>query len=247
MRRTILLTLLLVAACVFSAEAQDDFYSSRLDNYANTLKRSTVDLVDRTSDDLRRSSSNTRSAIEEAFLAHELDAATGLFQQMITDKRRASELRDAAALLTDLVRRAPGYGTNSNLWRNTQRSLDDINRELGNGTGGGGGGGGGNTDNRPVIGRVYWRGTVDDKIQLVIRGSQVETRVIGGQSYPEGTYSFTAALPTRNVSVEVNKTKGRGSARVIQQPSKSNDFTTIVEVSDSDGGAKEYQLDIYWR
>jgi hypothetical protein len=246
MKKLILLTLLLVSGFVLSAAAQEDFYSTRLDNYAQQLKRRSVDLVDRTSEDLRRTSSNSRSAIEEAFLAHQLDASVGLFQQMISDKRPASELRDGAALLTDLVRRAPGYGTNSNLWRNVQTSVNDINRELGGNTGGGNNGGG-NTDNRPVIGRVYWRGTVDDKIQLVIRDSQVETRVIGGQSYPEGTFSFTASLPNRNVTVEVNKTKGRGSARVIQQPSKSNDYTTIVEISDSDGGAKEYQLDIYWR
>ena len=244
MKKKILLTLLLVSGFVLSANAQDDFFSTRLDNYANDLKRNTVDLVDRTSDDMRRSSSNTRASIEEAFLAAQLDAATGLFQQMITDRRRATELRDASAILTDLVRRAPSYGTNSNLWRDVQTSVNNINREIG---GGGGGGGGGNTDNRQILGRVYWRGTVDDKIQLVIRGSQVETRVIAGRAYAEGTYSFTNSLPNRNVAVEVNKTKGRGSARVIQQPSKSNDYTTIVEISDSDGGAKEYQLDIYWR
>ncbi|MEP6900639.1 MAG: hypothetical protein ABJA66_02750 [Actinomycetota bacterium] len=243
MKISILLTLLLVSVFVLSAEAQEDFYSTRLDNFANQLKRSSVDLVDRTSSDLRRGSSNTRAVIEEAFLAHQFDASAGLFQQMISDKRPATELRDGAAILTDLARRAPSSGSNSNLWRNVQTSITDINRELGGTTGGGGG----NTDNRPVIGRVYWRGTVDDKIQLVIHGSQIETRTIAGRTYPDGTFSFTAALPTRNVAVEVSKTKGRGSAQVIQQPSKSNDFTTIIEISDSDGGAKEYLLDIYWR
>lgn len=245
MKNLIIFTLLLVSVFVLSANAQDDFYSTRLDNYANQLKRSTVDLVDRTSDDLRRSSSNTRSAIEEAFLAHQLDASTGLFQQMINDRRRGSELRDAAAILTDLARRAPSYGSNNILWRNIQSAINDINRELGGTTGGGGGGG--NTENRPIIGRVYWRGVVDDKIQLVIRDRQIETRTLAGRAYPDGTYSFTSSLPTRNVSVDVSKTKGRGSVRIVQQPSKSNDYTTIVEISDSDGGAKEYQLDIYWR
>ncbi len=242
MKKKILLTLFLMSGFVLSANAQDDFFSTRLDTYANDLKRNTVDLVDRTSDDMRRSASNTRASIEEAFLAAQLDAATGLFQQMITDRRRATELRDGAAILTDLVRRAPGFGPNSNLWRNVQTSVNNISRELG-----GTGGGGGNTDNRQILGRAYWRGTVDDKIQLVIRGNQIETRVLSGRTYAEGTYSFTNSLPSRNVSVEVNKTKGRGSARVIQQPSKSNEYTTIVEISDSDGGAKEYQLDIYWR
>jgi hypothetical protein len=242
MKKSILFTLFLVSVFALSAQAQADFYSTRLDNYANQLKRNSVDLVDRTSDDLRRSSSNTRSAIEEAFLAHQLDASVGLFQQMITDRRSGAEMRDAVAILNDLMRRAPSYGVNSNLWRNAQNSLNDINRELGGTTGGGG-----NTDNRPVVGRVYWRGTVDDKIQLVIRGGQIETRLISGNSYPDGTFSFTSSLPNRNISVDVNKTKGRGGVRVIQQPSKSNEYTAIVEISDSGSGAKEYQLDIYWR
>ncbi len=245
MKKSILFTLFLLSIFSLSAAAQEDFYSSRLDSYANQLKRNSVDLVDRTSDDLRRSASNTRAKLEEAFLAHQLDASAGLFQQMISDRRSGAEMRDAAAIINDLVRRAPSYGANSNLWRNAQNSLNDINRELG-GTNGGGNGGG-NTDNRPVIGRVYWRGTVDDKIQLVIRGGQIETRLLSGTSYPEGTFSFTSSLPNRNVSVDVNKTKGRGGVRVVQQPSKSNDFTTIVEISDSGSGAKEYQLDIYWR
>ena len=243
MKKSILFTLLLVAVFAFSVQAQEDFYSTRLDNYANQLKRSSVDLVDRTSNDLRRSSSNTRAAIEEAFLAHQLDASVGLFQQMITDRRSGAEMRDAVAIINDLMRRAPNYGANSYLWRNVQNSLNDINRELGGTTTGGGG----NADNRPVIGRVYWRGTVDDKIQLVIRGGQIETRLLSGTTYPEGTFSFTSSLPERNIQVDVNKTKGRGGVRVIQQPSKSNEYTAIVEISDNGSGAKEYQLDIYWR
>ncbi len=247
MKKSILFTLFLLSILALSAQAQEDFYSSRLDNYANQLKRSSVDLVDRTSNDLRRSSSNTRAAIEEAFLAHQLDASVGLFQQMITDRRSGAEMRDAVAIVSDLMRRAPNYGANSYLWRNAQNSLNDINRELGGTTTGGGNTGGGNTDNRPVIGRVYWRGTVDDKIQLVIRGNQIETRLVSGSNYPDGTFSFTSSLPERNLQVDVNKTKGRGGVRVIQQPSKSNEFTTIVEISDTGSGAKEYQLDIYWR
>ncbi|MBS1794255.1 MAG: hypothetical protein JSS81_10395 [Acidobacteria bacterium] len=248
MKKQILFALLSILIFAFAAEAQNDYYSSRLSNYADDLKRATVDLADRTSNDLRRGGSNSRSTIEEAFLAAQMDSSAGLFQQMVGDRRSASELRDAAALLNDLARRAPSYGSNSYGWRNVQKALTDINRELGNSGGGNGNGNGnGNGDNRPVIGRVYWRGTVDDKIQLVIRGGQIETRVISGTPYPDGTYSFTANLPNRNVTVDVNKTKGRGSVRVVQQPSKSNEYTTIVEVYDDGGGAKEYQLDIFWR
>ncbi len=235
------LFLFIIAIFGSAAFAQDDFSSSRLDNLSNRLKRDTVDLAERSSEDLRRSSSLSRTAIEEAFLAAQIDASVGIFQDMVRDKRRAAELRDAAALLSDLARRAPAFGNNSSLWRNVQTSINDINRELGSG------GGGGGFDDRPVIGRVYWRGMVDDKVQLVIRGNNVESRTISGQSYPDGTFSFTAVLPNREVNVGVTKTRGRGNVRVVQQPTAANNYTAVIEIVDSGGGAREYQLDIFWR
>jgi hypothetical protein len=246
MKRLFTTALLTIAVLAMQARAQDDFSSTRLDNAAGRLKRSTVDLVDRTSEDLRRSASNTRGDLEAAFLAHQLDAGAGLFRQLVQDKRRAAELRDAAVILTELARRAPANGPNGSLWRSAQTALNDISRELGDNNGGGGDGDG-KTENRPVSGRVYWRGTVDDRVRLVIRERQIETQILGGRPFPDGTFSFTAALPTRTVTVEVNKTKGRGTVRVVQQPTRANDYTAVVEIADNDGGAKEYQLDIYWR
>lgn len=248
MKKTILFAVFSIFALSLSVFAQDEerFSSSRLDNAATQLKRATVDLVDRTSERLNGRNSATRAEIEEAFLAAQLDSGAGLFQQMTRANRRAVELRDAAAILTDLTRRAPGYGSNSFLWRDAQTALTDINRELG--TSGGGNGGGQNPpDNRPIIGRLYWRGMVDDKVQLVIRGGNVEHRTLSGRQSADGTFSFTSSLPERKVDVGVDKKKGRGSARVIQQPAKANDFTTVIEIADTDGGAKEYQLEIYWR
>jgi hypothetical protein len=233
----------LLALFVVPVAAQDDFSSSRLDSIVTRLKRETVDLSERTSDDLRRSSSAPRALIEEVFLASQLDASAGVLQDMVRDRRRASELRDAAAILSEMVRRAPSFGNNAALWRSVQNSVADVNRELGSGGGTGGGGG----DDRPVIGRVYWRGMVDDRIQIVIRGNKVETRTISGRAMPEGTFSFTSALPGRPVAVGVTRTRGRGSVRVLQQPSAANDFTAIVEVYDDGGGARDYQLDIFWR
>ena len=96
-------------------------------------------------------------------------------------------------------------------------------------------------------GRVFWRGTVDDKVQLVIRADTVEEHTVSGQENPDGVFSFTMPLPNSPVTVDVNKKKGRGKARVIQQPSSENDFAAIVEIYDDGGGAREYQLDIFWK
>lgn len=251
MKNSILFTLLFVFAFSISAFSQPstEYSSSRLDNYATQLKRKTVDLADRTSDDLRRGYSNSRTDLDNAFLAAQMDASAGLFQQMVQDNRRAVELRDAAAILSDLSRRAPGSGSNSYLWRDVQNSVNDISRELGGYSGGNTGGGYNPPPEKPVIGRAYWRGTVDNVVHLKLKDREMETITVAGTSYGPGTFSFTSALPRSRggISVEVIKKKGRGNARVIQQPSSQNDFTAIVEVKDGDGGAKEYELEILWR
>lgn len=239
MKKSILFALCSILVFAFSAAAQVDeasrYSSSRLDNLLNQLKRQTVDLVDRTSENLRGSTANTRADIEAAFLAQQLDASTGFFQEFIRDGRRAAELRDAGAILNDLARRAPNYGANSNLWRDAQRTIGDVNRELG--------GNNGDQSN----GRAFWRGTVDQEVQLFIRSRDIETRTISGSSFGSGTFSFTSSLPTRNVNVDVVKKAGRGTVRVLEQPSRDNDYTAVVQIIDSGGGAKEYQLEIIWR
>lgn len=249
MKKIILFALCSILLCAFSAAAQDEqnrYSSSRLDNLVTQLKRQSVDLVDRTSEDLRRNTSSTRADIEEAFLAQQFDASVGFFQEFIRDGRRAAELRDAGAILNDLVRRAPNYGTNSSLWRDAQNSIANINRELG-GNNNGGNNGGGNDGGSPSNGSAFWRGTVDREVQLVIQNRNIEARTISGSPYDNGTFSFTSTLPTRNVRVDAIKKAGRGNVRVLQQPNRDNDYTAIVQILDDGGGAREYQLEITWR
>jgi hypothetical protein len=252
MKKVLFFTLLAVFALSLSVSAQEDRYSSsRLTNLTSQLKRQTVDLADRTSESIRRGYSS-RSDIEAAFNAAQMDASAGLFQQMVSDNTNASQLRDAASILSDIARRSPSYGSNSSYWRDIQRSVDDINREIGgnnNGGGwgngnGGGNNGGGNINN--ALGKARWRGTVDKEVHLVLQNNNIETRIFDGQDYGVGTYNFTAALPNSNVQVYVNKKKGRGNVSVIQQPDRGNNFTTIIKILDGDGGAKEYDVEIYW-
>lgn len=242
MRKNIVFVLLAFFAFSLTASAQTERYGSgRLDNYVRDLKRATVDLVDRTSNDLRRGSSNSRADIEAAFLAAQLDASAGVFDDLMRGNNRANELRDAAKILDELARRAPSYGSNRNLWRDAQTAVDNINRELGGNYGGGGGGGGGN-----VEGRVYWSGIVDDVVRLEIRGKDMNVRTVSGRSYGSGTYSFTSPMPRDNVTVNVDKKDGRGDVFVIEQPSRQNGWTAIVEIRDKDSGARNHRLEIYW-
>jgi len=102
------------------------------------------------------------------------------------------------------------------------------------------------SETQGIRGRVFWKGMVDAKVQLIVKGDKIETKTVGGQPYPDGTYSFTAPLPDEAVRVGVTKTEGRGAVAVAQQPAADNDFTAIIEITDPKGGAKEYQLEIFW-
>jgi hypothetical protein len=98
-----------------------------------------------------------------------------------------------------------------------------------------------------TTGRVFWKGMVDAKVQLSIKGDKIETKTLAGKEYPDGVYSFTSPLPDEPVKVGLNKTDGRGKAAVIQQPNDQNNYTAIVEVTDDKGGAREYRLEIFWQ
>lgn len=246
MKKTILLTLLI---CVFTAiTAQAQWGSSDLRDKAERLTSSASDLASRLSNDLRRGSSKSRSDLEEAFLASQIESSARLFEQMVRDNRRDSELRDASSILSDLVRRAPGYGSNSYYWSDLKRNFDDVQRLVG---GYNSGGWNNNNDNKnndydKKIGSVRWTGKVDNEVTLTIRNNSLDFKAISGQDYGAGNYNFTSALPNRNVNVFVNKKKGRGKVSVIQQPDRFNNYTAVIKITDDDGGARDYEVEIYW-
>ena len=95
------------------------------------------------------------------------------------------------------------------------------------------------------IGSVRWRGKVDNEVQLKIRNNSLELSTVAGQDYGAGNYNFTSALPNRNVNLYVKK-KGRGKVTIIQQPDRFNDYTAVIKVVDDDGGARDYDIEIYW-
>lgn len=98
----------------------------------------------------------------------------------------------------------------------------------------------------PASGKVFWRGMVDDKVHIVIKGLTVETKTVSGREMEAGAFSFTAPLPSSNVTVTAIRKDGRGTVTVVQQPESANGFTAIVEVHDSRGGAADHLLEISW-
>ncbi|HEY0375455.1 MAG TPA: hypothetical protein VGC87_00695 [Pyrinomonadaceae bacterium] len=230
----------------FAAQAQ----SYRLNSLSEQLSTQAEDLASRSYSDYTESNYNGRGEIEALYLAQQFGASAAVFRRMVRDTRRESELKDAASILSDLLSRSDRGNSRRNRWGDVRRTLNDILQEL-NVRGGGGSGGGGGGWPRPDndgrnSGRVRWRGSVDDNVQLVIRDDQVEVRTIGGSVYENGTYNFTSPLPRRRASVSVNKISGRGEVRVLQQPTRDNDYTAIVEIRDPHGEAREYEIEVSW-
>ena len=99
-------------------------------------------------------------------------------------------------------------------------------------------------------GSMEWRGTVDDRVQVVIRGRSATVNTISGSSYNDDRSNFNGGggrwVNGSNYHASVNKQNGRGKVRIVQQPNRRNNYTTIVEVDDSKGGADRYRFRVTW-
>jgi len=98
-----------------------------------------------------------------------------------------------------------------------------------------------------ATGTVSWRGRVDDRVNIIIQGNQVRNETLGGIGVSRVSQSMSGVLPNRQATIYINKRDGRGTAAVIQQPNRSNNYTAIIQIVDSKGGTDDYQLEISWQ
>jgi hypothetical protein len=89
-------------------------------------------------------------------------------------------------------------------------------------------------------GTVTWRGLVKGVEDVVLRGSSASVQHVSGDTPKDAKGVFSAAMPNAPLSVRLVAASGPAPIRIIQQPSASNNFTTIVRVGD--GGKAEGKL-----
>jgi len=106
--------------------------------------------------------------------------------------------------------------------------------------------GGINVDEPYQSGSVRWRGRVDQTVNIIIDGSDVQSQDMSGGGLSNVNFNINGYLAHRGGTVSVRKRGGRGSVTVLQQPSRYNDFTAIVQVFDPQGGADNYDVEITW-
>ena len=232
---------LLLASPAFSQFGQ----SNRLSDLAARLSREAQDFADQNYNSFSNSSRINRNDVEAVMLSQQFAAAARIFERMVVDRRRNSELRDAFDVLSNLARTVERNNFQRNTWFNVQRLVSDISREL-NYDSSSGGPGGQYPDSENRSGRMTWRGRVDDDVRIRIRGGSADVETIGGSEYNDSQPNFFNSLPNRRVTVRLTQKRGRGEIFIEQQPSRENDFTAIIRIRDSKGGASDYEFELQW-
>ncbi len=97
------------------------------------------------------------------------------------------------------------------------------------------------------IGTLYWSGRVDNRVQIVIKGANVRSSDVVGSGFQLGQQTLSGVLPRRPSNVTLRLVEGRGNAFVAQQPSRENDWSAVIEVSDPKSGAGNYRLEVSWQ
>lgn len=206
-----------------------------LEDLADQLVRQAKDIAEDAERDCRYRSRPDRSQIERLYQSRMFLAGAELFNQMVHDRRRDGELRDAFSVLRSQPRASDWK------WRDVEQTLTDLDHLLGT-----------HEEDpvtpppRAVTGRLIWRGTVDGEILLSIRAEQVSIQNLSGAPVANQQFNFTSPLPRRPVSVEIARKSGRGRVEVIQQPTSANNFTAVVRIRDRDGGARNYEFEMIW-
>jgi hypothetical protein len=237
--------LIAVAILLFASPGLTQFApQNRLTDLAGRLSRDAGDFANSSYSNFTNNSRSSRNDTEAVMMAHQFAGAAQIFYRMVVDRRRPQDLRDAFDILQSLARSVERNNVQQSNWSNIQRSLTDISRELSNGGGGGGGGQFPDSGNRS--GRMTWRGRVDDDVRIRIRGGAADVETIGGTAYYDSQSNFDNSLPNRRVTVRLTQKRGRGDVFIEQQPTRDNDFTAVVRIKDTRGGASDYEFELQW-
>ncbi|HEV2349161.1 MAG TPA: peptidoglycan-binding domain-containing protein [Terriglobia bacterium] len=96
-------------------------------------------------------------------------------------------------------------------------------------------------------GHFQWQGLVDGSDNITLRGSSVKMIHLTASNVQQATYQLSIALPFDEVQVNLNKVRGRGQIRLLEQPTASNNYTAVVQVNDQGTpGSAWYEFTLDW-
>jgi hypothetical protein len=92
-----------------------------------------------------------------------------------------------------------------------------------------------------------WSGKVDGIDDILIKGNQVRIEHVAARPIQSQDHRFSAPLPFAEVELDLEVLKGRGSVRLMEQPSQRNQYTAVVRVDDQDhSGDDRYEFELSW-
>ncbi|HJS74663.1 MAG TPA: hypothetical protein VJ921_10270 [Vicinamibacteria bacterium] len=92
-----------------------------------------------------------------------------------------------------------------------------------------------------------WRGNVDGIDDILIKGSRVRIEHVAAKPIQNQDQRFSAPLPFAEVELNLEVIQGRGSVRLMEQPSQRNQYTAVVRVDDQDhSGDDRYEFELSW-
>jgi hypothetical protein len=101
--------------------------------------------------------------------------------------------------------------------------------------------------NRRDAGVLRWSGVVDGVTDIRIQGRRVE--MISPRGVPAWNVRYDmqgASMPRHDVSLDLVNRAGRGTIRVVQQPSPRNGYVAVIRIEDGRAGAGAYNFDLRW-
>lgn len=96
-------------------------------------------------------------------------------------------------------------------------------------------------------GTLRWSGRVDDVVEIRISGRRVDAITRSGQRVEDVNSNVRGnGLPSRAVTISIDRHSGRGNVQVVQQPSAWNNYTAVIRIYDPQGGASWYDFSAFW-
>jgi len=88
---------------------------------------------------------------------------------------------------------------------------------------------------------------VDDQVEVAVRRDMVSVRTLSGQEPRNDGSECNAPLPDRDFQgFNLEVMDSRNEIRLMEPPSRRNDFTAIVRIRDSAGGFGRYHFRLSW-
>ena len=102
---------------------------------------------------------------------------------------------------------------------------------------------GGWAEHRPAL---TWEGEVNGTAVLIVEGDRVDVDSRSAGSVSRTSYRFNTPLQADSGRITVENRQGSGRVRVIEQPSRNNNFSAVVEISSRNRTPQFMSLDFYW-